>query len=220
MWSWLLEALLPQRCAVCRVLSGGSPFCHTCAQTIQQSDNTGHGDMLAGFVYTGTVRKAIRAAKFRPDQASGEALIAHWVQTYGKNPSLHETFDAVEAVCFVPVHWRRRMLRGFDFSSLVARAMAGCLGISVLDALVCRRLDPSLSKAASRKERIKMTAGRYELRVPACAVADKHVLLVDDVVTTGSTLRSATVPLQQAGAVVHTFALAATPLNNQDKVRS
>lgn len=221
MWSWFLEALLPRRCAACHALSAGEPFCPPCARTIHPSDgHARHGGVLAGFAYTGAAREAIRAAKFRPDQTRGEALVMHWMRTYRENPSLRTAFGAVDAVCFVPVHWRRRVLRGFDLSSLAARAVARCLNAPVLDALVCRRFDPSLSKTASRDERIKMTTGRYGLRIPAHAVAGKRLLLVDDVVTTGSTLRAAAVPLQQARAQVRAFALAATPLNNQDRRRS
>lgn len=175
---------------------------------------------MAGFAYTGAARAAILAAKFDPDQTRAEALIAHWARVYHEKPSLRKAFGAVDAVCFVPVHWRRRVSRGFDLSSLVARAVAGCLNAPVLDALVCRRFDPSLSKTASRDERIKMTTGRYGLRIPAHAIASKRLLLVDDVVTTGSTLGAAAVPLQQARAQVLAFALAATPLNNQNQARS
>ncbi|MEM7403096.1 MAG: phosphoribosyltransferase family protein [Myxococcota bacterium] len=166
-------------------------------------------------MYLNTVQKAVQQAKFGPDQTCAEALICHWSQLRRNTLPSDSFFAQAQAVCFVPAHWRRRIKRGFDFPSLIARAMATMLQIPLLDALLCSRLDMPLSLSSSRQQRIMATQGRYALRLAKHKVAQKCILLVDDVVTTGSTLGAAACVLQQAGATVHQFALARSPKRQQ-----
>ena len=110
-----------------------------------------------------------------------------------------------DGVVYIPSPLRRRWARGFEPAGLVAREAATVLH------LPCRRwlrprkpsqVQKGLSKAA-RRDNVRATfeARREELR-------DRRVLLVDDVRTTGATLREASRALARAGATVHaaTFA--------------
>lgn len=110
-----------------------------------------------------------------------------------------------DGVVYIPSPLRRRWARGFEPAGLVAREAATALH------LPCRRwlrprkpsqVQKGLSKAA-RRDNVRATfeARREELR-------DRRVLLVDDVRTTGATLREASRALARAGATVHaaTFA--------------
>lgn len=111
-----------------------------------------------------------------------------------------------DAVVFVPSPLGRRLVRGFEPAGLVAREAAAMLGIP------CRRwLTPR--KAPRTQKGLSKAARKLNLRAAFAArksdVEDTHLLLVDDVRTTGTTLREASRALARGGASVHavTFAM-------------
>ena len=111
-----------------------------------------------------------------------------------------------DAVVFVPSPLRRRLVRGFEPAGLVAGEAAAMLGIP------CRRwLTPR--KAPRTQKGLSKAARKLNLRAAFAArkadVEGKRLLLVDDVRTTGTTLREASRALTRGGAVVHavTFAM-------------
>lgn len=165
-------------------------------------------DSMASFAFGGALRDAVVAAKYLPDERRARRLARFWADHLREAPLPIPPEEA--AVSFVPSHWRRRLWRGFDFSPLLADALGRTLGLDVVDALRCSRHEKPLSAATSRDERQSRAGGRYALRVPASALP-RRVVLVDDVVTTGATLKAARAPLQAAGIEVVAVALARTP---------
>ncbi len=99
----------------------------------------------------------------------------------------------------VPLHRTRLWKRGFNQSALVARALSRRLGIAT-DPLALRRIrrTPPL-KGMSLLQRRKTVAGAFRVR-DRSAVAGKTVILVDDVLTTGSTAEACARALKLAGA--------------------
>ena len=99
----------------------------------------------------------------------------------------------------VPLHRTRLWKRGFNQSALVARALSRRLGIAI-DPLALRRIrrTPPL-KGMSLLQRRKTVAGAFRVRDRG-AVAGKTVILVDDVLTTGSTAEVSARALKLAGA--------------------
>jgi ComF family protein len=107
-----------------------------------------------------------------------------------------ERFDAVTPV---PLHWRRQWQRGFNQSELLARTMAARCGIPVVPAL--RRVRATLTQAGlSNTRRRQNVDTAFECRRGARALAGKRILLIDDVLTTGSTAAACARVLKRAGA--------------------
>lgn len=114
-----------------------------------------------------------------------------------------ERFDAVVPV---PLHRARLAKRGFNQAEVIGRAVAGRLGAPFLDKLRAVRgtRDQVELTAASRRQNV---AGAFEARGPVAG----RVLLVDDVMTTGSTLNECARELKKAGAgEVHALTLCRT----------
>ena len=99
----------------------------------------------------------------------------------------------------VPLHRFRLLHRRYNQSALLAQSLQRLSGVpAVPDALRRIRATQSLGELAA-EARARMLAGAIAVRRPA-AIAGRHVLLVDDVLTTGATARDCTRALLEAGA--------------------
>jgi ComF family protein len=104
-----------------------------------------------------------------------------------------ERFDAVTPV---PLHWRRQWQRGFNQSDLLARTIARRCGIPVIHAL--KRVRPTVAQAGlSNTGRRQNVTAAFR---PRRTVEGKRILLIDDVMTTGSTAAACALALKRAGA--------------------
>ena len=116
---------------------------------------------------------------------------------YGGNLADSGLYGSVDCIVPVPLHTRRLLARGYNQAAYIAEGIASRMGVPVEDRAVSRlRNNPSQTTLSS--------AGRWEnvrdlfaVARPG-ALAGRHVLLVDDVVTTGSTLLSCTEALLRA----------------------
>ncbi len=108
---------------------------------------------------------------------------------------LEEKFDAIVPV---PLHWLRRWRRGFNQSEILARGLGRHLQVPVVFALRRTRstqVQAGLSNTARRQNVAQAFRSRRRH-----SVAGKRILLVDDVMTTGSTAAACSRALKQAGA--------------------
>ncbi len=98
----------------------------------------------------------------------------------------------------VPLHWRRRLARGFNQAALLAAAVARRYALPVAPAVRRRRGTPSQAGLTNAQRRANM-AGAFRVRRPE-QVRGRRVLLVDDVMTTGATAAACAAALKRAGA--------------------
>ncbi len=141
--------------------------------------------------YEGTLRELIHLYKYGRIQTMWRPL----ADLLASALPLDERFDAVTPV---PLHWRKRWQRGFNQSDLLAREIARRRGIPAVNAL--RRVRYTESQAGlSNTGRRKNVAAAFECRRAGQALAGKRVLLIDDVMTTGSTAAACARVLKQAG---------------------
>jgi ComF family protein len=105
----------------------------------------------------------------------------------------------IDVVIPVPLHPRRLRQRGFNQALLLAYGMSTRNGIA-LDPNNLIRVRPTRPQVElSGQERVKNVAGAFAVRHPDM-VANKHVLLIDDVYTTGATMNECAGVLKNAGA--------------------
>jgi ComF family protein len=105
----------------------------------------------------------------------------------------------IDVVMPVPLHPQRLRQRGFNQALLLAHGMSIRFGIT-LDPNNLIRVRPTRPQVElSGQERIKNVAGAFGIRSPEI-ILNKHVLLIDDVYTTGATMNECAGVLKKAGA--------------------
>jgi ComF family protein len=145
--------------------------------------------------YDGLLREVILAMKQPGHDALAEAVGESWSQ----QAAVRLGDMGAEMVVAIPLHWRRHWQRGFNQSELLARAWADRLRIPLRSSWLRRiRATPRQTylSGAARRENVK-GAFRASRRAK---FQGRSVLLVDDVLTTGSTMNEAARTLRRAGA--------------------
>lgn len=136
------------------------------------------------------LQTAIRRFKYRRVRSLRTVLGSLMVNA---SPLLGPVFDA--ALCPVPLHWTRRFSRGFNQAEDLAHEVSQSLHIPVR--LLLRRTVPTGHQAhKSREERKKMNADIFAVTTHD---VPPHVILIDDVATTMSTLDACALSLKQVG---------------------
>ena len=161
------------------------------------------------FEYTGIGKEAIRAFKFKNERSFGE-IYADFLSFFLASPGFSDSFFESGGWTAVPVPGNRKnvRLRGWDPVSVVVEDLKS-RGFAAAD-LLEREKGAVSFKMLNRRERLRASLGSYRLKKNA-AVPEK-VLLIDDVRTTGSTLKRCASLLKEAGASeIRWCALAETP---------
>jgi len=108
-------------------------------------------------------------------------------------------FQESDVVIPVPLHVRKLKQRGYNQSEWIAKGIAYSLNKPLMINNLIRDMFTNTQTRKNRFERWQNVEGIFAVCDPS-ALAQKHILVVDDVVTTGSTLEAAVVALLQAGA--------------------
>ncbi|WP_291845405.1 ComF family protein [Maricaulis sp.] len=119
---------------------------------------------------------------------------ARWMARAGS-----DCLDGADALVPVPLHWRRLIARRYNQSALLCRALAPLTGLPVwTDLLVRHRPTPSQAGRTARMRRRNMAAA-FAVTGPS-RTAGRHLVLIDDVMTTGATVTACARQLKRAGA--------------------
>jgi ComF family protein len=214
---WALDFALPPRCAGCGIIVAdvhsfcadcwkqveflGETGCKTCGMPLGATEQTTCGACLARPPRIHRTRAAVAYGELSRSLAirlkyGRKVAVARTMARY-MAPLVSETGDRL--LVPVPLHRTRLWNRGFNQSALVARELSRRLGIAA-NPLVLRRIrrTPPL-KGMSPLQRRKTVSGAFRVRDKA-AISGKTVILVDDVLTTGSTAEACARTLRRAGA--------------------
>lgn len=186
-------ALVPPRCAGCG--AAGSWLCLECRDGSEPRSVRGAGVPLrAAGTYVGPLRTAIHRFKYREEPGLA-AELGHLVALLAAADLA--TGARIDAVVPVPLHARRVRERGYDQTALLASSLAARLGLALRPALHrIRYARPQVE--LDRAQRARNVEGAFV--GTASSLRGLRVALVDDVVTTGATLRAAARAARACGA--------------------
>ena len=208
------QALFPAHCAHCgrdgtflcepcleessRLTSDSS--CRQCALPTHGSTLCGHcsvepppvSSLVAAFAFDGAIRSSIHALKYEGLRAIAPVLGDEMAARWGARRK------APDVIVPIPLHRSKMRSRGYNQAELLAKRSGTYLDRTVRTDLLTRVVDsPSQAGAADETERAERVHGAFEA---APGVAGLHILLIDDVATTASTINSAAQTLLDAGA--------------------
>jgi predicted amidophosphoribosyltransferase len=204
MLSKLIALIAPPLCVACGAHAGRAGLlCRECRAWLRREAGgwpvpaaaSSAGASTAGrcwtaFPYEGPAGALVRALKFHGRVAVADLMAAQMAAL-----AALELDPAV--VVPVPVHPAHRRRRGVDHSSELARAFARRAGLPFSDCLI-RRGDPRPQVGRGRRARMAGPLGSIAVK-PGLPVP-RHVVIVDDVVTTGATIAACATVLRAAGA--------------------
>jgi predicted amidophosphoribosyltransferase len=201
-------------CGVCRsrLLPLSGPCCPRCGIPAETDDEPclecaaspppQQGTIMWG-VYDGVLRRAVLALKNR----GHDELARDLGRRMAARLTLAPWYDDIQSVVVVPSHGLRRLRRGWSAAGLLGREVAAAMGRPVVGAL--RRHGLRRQRGRTRAQRRQLPRGSFSARGP---LRNQTLLVVDDVCTTGTTLRRAAETLESAGAeAVYCATLAHAP---------
>lgn len=184
----------PERCLKCGMPLGPfaepknqCPFCEGADLRFQRAG--------APCRYEGTVRELIHAFKYR----GATFLAAGFAELMVRDVTAAKTSEGVDLAMAVPLHWRKRLQRGYNQAELLAARIAGRLKVPLLRGRLVRVKDTPTQTALTRAQRQENLRGAFAVRRPE-KVKGKTILLCDDVMTTGATASECARVLRAAGA--------------------
>ncbi len=189
----------PARCVACRARAGW--LCSRCAREAAPPATPvvipGIARALSPWTYEGGPRALVLALKLRHMRSAAVPLVAGIVGT------CRSAWFGADAVTWVPARARDQARRGFDHAEVLGRGVAHGLGLP--PAPVLRRTGMQPDQAGlSRAQRLSNLDGAFGAVRPVTG----HLLLIDDLVTTGATAAACAACLVSAGATQVTLATA------------
>lgn len=141
------------------------------------------GASLYHFVKGGRIQELLHRLKYEGKREIGIKL-GEW---YGRQLKDSPDFQAVDVIIPVPLHPRKERLRGYNQSAMFAQGLAEAMDKSWHKEVLIRKVFTETQTQKSRAERLENVKDVFEIRNPE-KIKGKHILLVDDVMTTGATM--------------------------------
>lgn len=199
----VLDLLFPPKCPFCQKILDNprAPVCPDCRPRLpwlegkagERSIDFADG-CFSPLAYRDAVPGAVRRYKFSRVQALGKPLAALMARCLSDRLP-----QGADLICWAPLSARRLRKRGFDQAELLAREVGRRLSIPAEPALKKTRDTGPQSELEEESARRANARGVYAL-APGIDLVGKRVVLVDDVVTSGSTLSECAALLRRAGA--------------------
>ena len=209
---YILSIFFPRRCALCRkVIPSDYLICDKCERDTPLINLRNflfikrlkmHVPYTAPFSYKDKVRLAIHRLKFRKCTDIAEFFADRIYNAY----TLHREFN-FDLITFVPMYKGEEENREYNQTEILALMLSKKSGVPYCKTLVKNKANKK-QHTLTKSERIRNVKGVYAC-IDTEIIKDKKILIIDDVITTGSTILECTDMLYKGGAAVVECACAA-----------
>jgi competence protein ComFC len=219
----LLNLVFPPVCASCNnvLVKQEKHICVSCIYNLPKTNFHLDKDNPMEQLFWGRVKLEAAAACYYFERGSRCRKILHQIKyrghrelayyigvMYGKELYFSNTFSDADILIPVPLHESKKKKRGFNQSEWFAMGLATSLKKDVCNDFLIRYVGSETQVNKSRAERWENVENCFRVRTPE-RIENKHILLVDDVVTTGATLEScASALLENQGVSVSILTMA------------
>jgi ComF family protein len=201
----VLHLFYPHTCNGCAsdLLEENNLLCIKCINTLPHTNYAQHANNQVEKIFWGRVSLAAAHSEFYFAKASMMQELMHQLK-YKNNQSIgiflgemmgnsllnSNRFKDVDALIPLPMYTDKQHKRGYNQAAIICKGMSVAMNIPVIHNNVCRQYATETQTRKSRIERWENVAGSFVVKNDH-ALAGKHLLLVDDVLTTGATLEAA-----------------------------
>ena len=201
----------PQICVICndKLLAQEKIICLTCLYKLPKTNNFKEPDnaleqLMAGripferiaafciFSKKGTIAPLIHHLKYRNRDDIGILL----GEMYGEELFGSEFLQPIDLIVPVPLHPKKRKQRGYNQAEIIAKGLSKATSIPISADNLIRTIHNPTQTKFDKTRRWENVKDIFDIKNPE-AFENKHILLVDDVITTGSTLEGCGAALQK-----------------------
>ena len=221
----LLSLFFPQLCAGCNtpLVKGEDILCLNCLTDFPKTNYSDGIDNPVALHFLGKVRINYATSFCHFDKGGRVQHLLHQLKYKGRKEIGYKMgilfgfdliqslqFQEIDAIVPVPLHPRKQRSRGYNQSTEICRGISESMSKPLISGNLIRRIHTSSQTLKGRYERWENVSGIFLVK-NSDAFAGKHILLVDDVITTGATLEACCHPLLEIpGVRVSIAALANT----------
>lgn len=201
-----IDYALPPRCPACAAVTGEAHrFCAPCWQGLDFQPDEG-GPVRAAVAYGSVARDVLLKLKYARRLGHAEPIAAAMRRLMPGD---------AELIVPVPLARWRLWSRGYNQAGLIAASLARATGVAVRHDLLVRTRTTPVLRGLGLAARTRAVAGAFAVR-DAAPLAGRHVVLIDDVFTTGATTGGCAAVLEAAGARVTTLVFARVLAGSDD----
>ena len=201
-FDYILSLIYPPKCVFCGTVIDKSDICEECEKTLPYTK----GDSIyqkfpfvdkciSPLYYKDYVRRAVLRFKFAGCSCYSRRLAGIMSECAENNLDC----GSIDMVSCIPLSRKRMHDRGYNQAELLAKEISKKVGVEYLPTLKKIRHNTAQSTIKDSKQRAANVIGAYRV-IDAEEVKGKYILLVDDVVTTGSTVSECARILKKSGA--------------------
>lgn len=201
-FDYILSLIYPPKCVFCGTVIDKSDICEECEKTLPFTK----GDSIyqkfpfvdkciSPLYYKDYVRRAVLRFKFAGCSCYSRRLAGIMSECAENNLDC----GSIDMVSCIPLSRKRMHDRGYNQAELLAKEISKKVGVEYLPTLKKIRHNTAQSTIKDSKQRAANVIGAYGV-IDAEEVKGKYILLVDDVVTTGSTVSECARILKKSGA--------------------
>jgi ComF family protein len=207
MRQWIHDTVsffFPVYCKVCGkpLHVPGEVICLGCELEMPRTGYSAEPDNPVAQLFWGRVWLEGATSLFRFEKGSRYQSLLHGLKYNGQKKigiflgkmlgaEIHDyPFGRTDLIVPVPLHWKKERKRGYNQSEIIALGVSGVTGIPVNSGVLLRNRETDTQTMKSRYERWENMEHVFSLQEEASLLSGKTVLLIDDVVTTGSTLEA------------------------------
>jgi ComF family protein len=199
---WFL--IFPHVCEACGAAlnKNEAPICIKCLYELPRTDYCNNLENDIVMLFTGRIKVEKGAALFHFHKESRFRKLLHGLK-YKNKPEIgvllgkelgaemysSGNFKDIDYIIPVPLHPKRQKQRGYNQSEMIGEGISTITDIPLLTDVLIRNVETVTQTKMNREERWKNVSGKFIIINPE-KIENKHVLLVDDVVTTGSTIEA------------------------------
>ncbi|MBC7885744.1 MAG: ComF family protein [Saprospiraceae bacterium] len=210
----MLYTMFPDLCIACirqPKISGGF-FCVECLHNMPYTDHFNirqnivtnhfkgritlhHGAALLTFRDLGIVRNMLHGLKYKGKKETGIIL----GEIAGRKLIESPLFETPDIMIPVPIHPKKKLIRGYNQSGVFGHGVSVASGVKMSENHLIKYTETASQTGLSRTERVKNVSDTFAV-TRTDDIMGRHILVVDDVVTTGATIEACCLKLMEAGA--------------------